>query len=71
MDLSLSEEQELLRNSARDFLASECPEEHVRAMEEDERVYSPELWKKIKYFRFTFSPLRTTAPLALCGQPLR
>ena len=47
MDLSLSEEQELLRNSARDFLASECPEEHVRAMEEDERGYSPELWKKM------------------------
>lgn len=47
MDLSLSEEQELLRNSARDFLSTECPEEHVRAMEEDERGYSPELWKKM------------------------
>ena len=47
MDLGLSEEQELLRNSARDFLEKECPEEHVRAMEEDERGYSPELWKKM------------------------
>jgi alkylation response protein AidB-like acyl-CoA dehydrogenase len=47
MDLGLSEEQELLRNSARDFLEKECPEEHVRAMEEDEKGYSPELWKKM------------------------
>ena len=47
MDLSLSEEQELLRNSAREFLENECPEEHVRAMEEDENGYSPELWKKM------------------------
>jgi len=47
MDLGLSEEQELLKNSAREFLEKECPEEHVRAMEEDERGYSPELWKKM------------------------
>ena len=47
MDLGLSEEQELLKNSARDFLEKECLEEHVRAMEEDEKGYSPELWKKM------------------------
>jgi alkylation response protein AidB-like acyl-CoA dehydrogenase len=47
MDLGLSEEQELLKNSARDFLEKECPEEHVRAMEEDEKGYSPDLWKKM------------------------
>jgi len=47
MDLGLSEEQELLKNSAREFLEKECPEEHVRAMEEDEKGYSPELWKKM------------------------
>jgi alkylation response protein AidB-like acyl-CoA dehydrogenase len=47
MDLGLSEEQELLRNSAREFLEKECPEEHVRAMEEDAKGYSPELWKKM------------------------
>ncbi len=47
MDLGLSEEQELLKNAAREFLENECPEEHVRAMEEDERGYSPELWKKM------------------------
>ncbi|MEX1253066.1 MAG: acyl-CoA dehydrogenase family protein [Dehalococcoidia bacterium] len=47
MDLGLSEEQELLKNFARDFLEKECPEKHVRDMEEDEQGYSPELWKKM------------------------
>ncbi|MGD0765225.1 MAG: acyl-CoA dehydrogenase family protein [Dehalococcoidia bacterium] len=45
MDLGLSEEQELLRNFARDFLEKECPESLVREMEEDEKGYSPQLWK--------------------------
>jgi alkylation response protein AidB-like acyl-CoA dehydrogenase len=47
MDLGLSEEQELLKNAARDFLEKECPETLVREMEEDERGYSPDLWKKM------------------------
>jgi alkylation response protein AidB-like acyl-CoA dehydrogenase len=47
MDLGLSEEQELLKNAARDFLEKECPETLVRAMEEDEKGYSPDLWKKM------------------------
>ncbi len=47
MDLSLTEEQELLQSSARDFLSQECPTTHVRAMEEDETGYSSELWKQI------------------------
>ena len=47
MDLSLTEEQTLIRESARDFLENECPEEHVRAMEEDAAGYSPDLWKKM------------------------
>ena len=47
MDLGLSEEQELLKNAARDFLEKECPEAHVREMEEDDQGYSPELWKKM------------------------
>jgi len=45
MDLGLSEQQELLKNAARDFLEKECPEKHVREMEEDEKGYSAELWK--------------------------
>ena len=47
MDLGLSEEQEMLKNFARDFLEKECPEKHVREMEEDEQGYSPDLWKKM------------------------
>ncbi len=47
MDLGLSEEQELLKNFARDFLEKECPEKHVREMEEDEQGYSQDLWKKM------------------------
>ncbi|MCI0777668.1 MAG: acyl-CoA dehydrogenase family protein, partial [Chloroflexi bacterium] len=47
MDLGLSEEQELLKNFARDFLEKECPEQHVRDMEEDEKGYTPDLWKKM------------------------
>src|SRR3990172_3757280 len=47
MDLGLSEEQEMLRQFARDFLEKECPESHVRDMEEDDRGYSQELWAKM------------------------
>jgi alkylation response protein AidB-like acyl-CoA dehydrogenase len=44
MDLGLTGEQEMLRTVARDFLARECPESLVRAMEGDELGYSPRLW---------------------------
>jgi alkylation response protein AidB-like acyl-CoA dehydrogenase len=47
MDFALSEDQEMLRTMARDFLEKECPEAVVRQIETDERGYSPELWRKI------------------------
>ena len=47
VDLGLTEQQELLKNAARDFLENECPETLVREMEEDERGYSPDLWGKM------------------------
>ena len=47
MDLGFTETQELLKNTARDFLETECPELLVREMEEDERGYSPELWSRM------------------------
>jgi alkylation response protein AidB-like acyl-CoA dehydrogenase len=47
MDLGLTEEQELLKNSARDFLEKEVPEAYVREMEEDATGYSPEVWRKM------------------------
>jgi len=47
MDFGFSEEQELLRKSAADFLSKECPMTYVRQMLEDERGYAEELWKKM------------------------
>jgi alkylation response protein AidB-like acyl-CoA dehydrogenase len=47
MDLSFSEEQEMLWKSARDFLANKCPKTLVRQMEEDEKGYVPQLWKEM------------------------
>jgi alkylation response protein AidB-like acyl-CoA dehydrogenase len=47
MDLDFTEEQEMLRKAARDFLLKECPKTQVRSLEEDERGYDPEMQKKI------------------------
>ena len=47
MDLGLNEEQRMLRDFARDFLEKECPESLVRAAEEDEKGYVPDLWRKM------------------------
>lgn len=47
MDFGFSEEQELLRKSAADFLSKECPMTYVRQMMEDERGYSEDLWAKM------------------------
>jgi len=47
MDLGFTEEQEMLRNSARDFLEKECPKTLVKEMAEDEKGYTPELWRKM------------------------
>jgi alkylation response protein AidB-like acyl-CoA dehydrogenase len=47
MDLGLSEQQEILRRTAREFLEAECPTSLVREVEHSEQGYSPELWKKM------------------------
>ncbi|MBE9515137.1 MAG: acyl-CoA/acyl-ACP dehydrogenase [Chloroflexi bacterium] len=47
MDLRFTEEQEILRQTARDFLATECPKTLIRELEQSEKGYSPELWKKM------------------------
>ena len=47
MDLAFSEEQQMLSPLAREFLEAECPKSLVRAMETDEKGYSPELWQKM------------------------
>ena len=47
MDLGLSEEQQMIQTSAREFLAEKSSKEVVRAMEEDDLGYPPELWKEM------------------------
>ena len=45
MDLSLTDRQETLKNTAREFFESECPTTLVRAMENDARGYTTDLWE--------------------------
>jgi alkylation response protein AidB-like acyl-CoA dehydrogenase len=47
MDFGFSEEQEMLRKSARDFLARESPMTYVRRMMEDERGFTDDQWRKM------------------------
>jgi len=47
MNLALSEEQEMLKNMARDFLTDKLPKTVVKEIEQSERGYSPELWKEM------------------------
>ena len=45
MDIRLSEEQEMIRHSAHNFLTKNCPSSFVREMVADEKGYTEELWK--------------------------
>jgi len=47
VDFSFTEEQDMLRILARDFLAKECPKAEVREMTEDERGYEPQMWRSM------------------------
>src|SRR2546428_3918273 len=47
MDFGFSEEQEMLRKSARDFLAKESPMTYVRQMMEDDRGLRDDQWRKM------------------------
>ena len=47
MDVKLSEEQKLIRSSAKEFLKAEVTPDVVRELEESEEGYSPELWGKM------------------------
>src|SRR5262249_45602594 len=47
MDFGFSEEQELLRNAARDFLTKECPMTFVRQMMDDDRGFTDRFWKQM------------------------
>ncbi len=56
MDFKLTEEQEMLRSMARDFLAAKCTKKYVRDMEQDERGYSPDIWKEVAQIGWTGLP---------------
>ncbi len=45
MDLSLTDRQETLKDTAREFFERECPTTLVRAMEGDARGYTTDLWE--------------------------
>ena len=47
MDLGLNEAQQMLKNSAQEFLEAECPDTYVREMEEDVNGYTSEMWQKL------------------------
>ena len=47
MNFSLTSEQQLLRNTAREFLAIECPTSVVREAEESGVGHAPDLWRKM------------------------
>jgi alkylation response protein AidB-like acyl-CoA dehydrogenase len=53
MDFGFSEEQEMLRQSVREFLEAECPMTYVRQMMDDERGYSDEQWRKMAELGWT------------------
>jgi len=47
MDYNLTEEQNILKKTASDFLKKECSKELVRELDESDEGYSPELWRKM------------------------
>ena len=53
MDFNFSEEQEMLRTLAKDFLTKECTKTKVRELEVDEKGYDPQMWRKMTELGWT------------------
>jgi alkylation response protein AidB-like acyl-CoA dehydrogenase len=47
LDFGLNEQQEMMQTLARDFLTAEYTDKVLKAMVNDEKGYTPELWKKM------------------------
>src|SRR5258708_13946994 len=47
MQFGLTETQQVLKNSAREFFPAECPIAEVRRLMETDTAYDPALWQKI------------------------
>ena len=56
MDLSLTESQQKLKDTAREVFEVECPTSLVRAMEQDDRGYPADLWERISGFGWSGLP---------------
>ena len=56
MDMGLSEIQQMLKNSAREFLAQESPLTLVREMEDDDRGFTDDLWRQVSSLGWTGIP---------------
>lgn len=53
MKLTLTEEQEMLKKTARDFLTDKCSKKFIKQMEESETGYSTELWQEMAELGWT------------------
>ena len=47
MDFGLSEQQEMLKKTARDFFKTELPKTLVKELAKEPKGYQPEMWKKM------------------------
>lgn len=56
MDMGLSEVQQMLKNSAREFLAQECPLTLVRELENDPQGFTDDLWRQVSNVGWTGIP---------------
>ena len=56
MDMGLSEIQQMLKNSAREFLAQECPLTLVRELESDPQGFTDDLWRQVSGLGWTGIP---------------
>jgi len=47
VNLLITDQQKMLKKTARDFLSQRCPKDYVRQMENDEKGYCPKLWQNM------------------------
>ena len=47
MDLALDESQELLKNTATEFMETELPRQRVREIDDSDIGYAPDMWQKM------------------------
>ncbi len=53
MDFAFTKDHDMIRKSAREFFAKECPKDKVRELKEDSKGYDPKMWKKMVELGYT------------------